>query len=71
MDLKWFGDKNPIAYTSRYDSWEYIKKIPILSQTLNILKTTLDMRIPLTFDIDDCKVISNIIIEEFKKLNLQ
>ena len=71
VDLKWFGDKNPIAYTSRYDSWEYIEEIPILSQTLNILKTTLDMRIPLTFDIDDCKVISNIIIEEFKKLNLQ
>ena len=71
VDLKWFGDKNPIAYTSRYDSWEYIKKIPILSQTLNILKTTLDMRIPLTFDIDDCKVISNIIIEEFNKLNLK
>ena len=25
VDLKWFGDKNPIAYTSRYDSWEYIE----------------------------------------------
>ena len=71
VDLKWFGDKNPIAYTSRYDSWEYINDIPVLNQTLRILKTTLDMRIPLTFDIEDCNVISTIIIEEFKKLKLQ
>ena len=27
VDLKWFGDKDPIAYTSRYDSWKYIENI--------------------------------------------
>ena len=70
VDLKWFGDKDPIAYTSRYDSWKYLENIPVLKKTLEILKTTLDMRIPLTFDSNDCKVISEIIIEEFRKLKL-
>jgi dTDP-4-amino-4,6-dideoxygalactose transaminase len=68
VDLKWFGDKDPIAYTSRYDSWKYIENIPVLKNTLEILKTTVDMRIPLTFDNNDCKIISEIIIEEFIKL---
>ena len=68
VDLKWFGDKNPIAYTSRYDSWKYLENIPVLKNTLEILKTTLDMRIPLTFDNNDCRVIAEIIIEEFRKL---
>ena len=70
VDLKWFGDKNPIAYTSRYDSWEYLENIPVLKNTLEILKTTLDMRIPLTFDNNDCRVIAEIMIEEFRKLKL-
>ena len=70
VDLKWFGDKNPIAYTSRYDSWGYLENIPVLKNTLEILKTTLDMRIPLTFDNNDCRVIAEIIIEEFRKLKL-
>ena len=68
VDLKWFGDKDPIAYTSRYDSWKYIENIPVLKNTLEILKTTVDMRIPLTFNNNDCKIISKIIIEEFIKL---
>ena len=70
VDLKWFGDKNPIAYTSRYDSWEYLENIPVLKNTLEILKTTIDMRIPLTFDNNDCRVIAEIIIEEFRKIKI-
>ena len=70
VDLKWFGDKNPIAYTSRYDSWEYLENIPVLQNTLEILKSTLDMRIPLTFDNNDCRVIAEIIIEEFRKIKI-
>ena len=69
VEIKWFGDKNPTSYTSRYDSWEYIQDIPILKNTLDILKSTLDMRIPLTFDKEDCKLISEIIIDEFQNLN--
>ena len=71
VELKWFGDKNPVAYTSRYDSWKYIKKIDHLPRTIEILSETLDMRIPLTFDKEDCKIISDIIIEELKNIKIK
>ena len=63
-ELKWFGDDEPKAFTSRYDSWKYIDDIPVLPTTLTVLGTTLDMRVPLTFDLDDCDLIADIIGEE-------
>ena len=62
--MKWFGDDEPKAFTSRYDSWRYIDDIPVLPTTLRVLEKTLDMRVPLTFSIDDCDVIATIIEEE-------
>ena len=63
-ELKWFGDDEPKAFTSRYDSWKYIDDIPELPTTLRVLSTTLDMRVPLTFTRDDCELIADIIAEE-------
>ena len=68
VELKWFGDKTPIGYTSRYDSWKYFKDIKKLPQTIKILKNTLDMRIPLTFNKDDCNQIVDIIADELKSI---
>ena len=68
VDLKWFGDEKPVAYTSRYDSWKYLDNIPRLANTLRILAKTFDMRIPLTFTVQDCNIISKIIIEELQKV---
>ena len=64
VELKWFGDDEPKAFTSRYDSWRYIEDIPILPTTLRVLEKTLDMRVPLTFSVDDCDVIAAIIADE-------
>ena len=61
--LKWFGDPNPKGYTSRYDSWQYIDDMPKLSRTESILAKLMDMRIPLTFDLDDCSLIGEIIVD--------
>ena len=66
VELKWFGDAEPKAFTSRYDSWRYIDDIPVLPTTLRVLEKTLDMRVPLTFTIDDCDVIAEIIAEEIR-----
>jgi dTDP-4-amino-4,6-dideoxygalactose transaminase len=63
-ELKWFGDDEPKAFTSRYDSWKYIDDIPHLPNTHKVLANTLDMRIPLTFDEDDCTIIADIIEDE-------
>ena len=67
VELKWFGDDEPKAFTSRYDSWRYIDDIPVLPTTLKVLKTTLDMRVPLTFTEADCDIIADIIEDEMKQ----
>lgn len=69
VDLKWFGDKEPKAFTSRYDSWTYIKDLPVLNRTLSVLAKTIDMRIPLTFKKEDCAIIAKIIKSEIEKFN--
>lgn len=63
VELKWFGSASPSGFTSRYDSWRYLGEAPELSQTLKILATTFDMRIPLTFDVDDMTLIGEIITD--------
>lgn len=62
VELKWFGDPVPLAYTSRYDSWQYIKA-QSLPRTDAILSRLFDLRIPLTFSIADCELIGSIIVE--------
>ena len=64
VELKWFGADAPAAFTSRYDSWAYLGDIPHLPATHSALDKTIDMRIPLTFNGDDCDIISSIITDE-------
>jgi dTDP-4-amino-4,6-dideoxygalactose transaminase len=71
VEIKWFGDDEPKAFTSRYDSWQYIEDLPELPKTKEVLSRTCDMRVPLTFDLDDCVLISQIICEEADALATQ
>jgi dTDP-4-amino-4,6-dideoxygalactose transaminase len=68
VELKWFGGAEPQGFTSRYDSWRYIDEIQPLPQTLKILATTFDLRIPLTFSVADMEIIGSIIDEEVTEL---
>ncbi|WP_299619189.1 DegT/DnrJ/EryC1/StrS aminotransferase family protein [Pelagibius sp.] len=68
VELKWFGDAEPKGFTSRYDSWRYLGEQPDLPQTLAVLDKTCDMRVPLTFDLDDCRLIVEIVGEEVARL---
>jgi dTDP-4-amino-4,6-dideoxygalactose transaminase len=63
VDLKWFGADKPSGFTSRHDSWRYVdaQKMP---QTDQILTGLLDMRLPLTFTLEDCDQLTAIIREE-------
>jgi dTDP-4-amino-4,6-dideoxygalactose transaminase len=63
VEIKWFGDPEPRAYTSRYESWRYIEGAPELPGTQRVLDGLCDMRIPLTFDLDDCATIVEIVAE--------
>ena len=62
VELKWFGEREPKAFTSRYDSWRFIAP-QHLPNTLSVLEKTLDMRVPLTFELDDCQLLAEIIAE--------
>ena len=68
VELKWFGDDEPHGFTSRYDSWRYLGEQPALPNTLAVLSKTCDMRVPLTFDEDDCRLIVEIVAEEMANL---
>jgi len=66
--LKWFGADTPDGYTSRYDSWRYLDDMPKLTTTEQYLSVLLDMRIPLTFSVDDCQLIAEIIADVVAKI---
>ena len=60
VELKWFGGAEPAGFTSRYDSWRYApsERMP---RSDRILRGILDMRLPLTFSLEDCAQIARII----------
>jgi dTDP-4-amino-4,6-dideoxygalactose transaminase len=63
VDLKWFGAAEPVAFTSRYDSWRYApaQRLP---KTDALLAGLVDMRLPLTFSVEDATLIAEIIRDE-------
>lgn len=63
VELKWFGAEEPAGFTSRYDSWRYAETPP-MPATDRILAAIVDMRIPLTFSLEDCDLIARIIRAE-------
>ncbi|WP_299687263.1 aminotransferase class I/II-fold pyridoxal phosphate-dependent enzyme [uncultured Tateyamaria sp.] len=63
VELKWFGAPEPVAFTSRYDSWRYAPSKPMAASD-RVLAGIVDMRVPLTFSIDDCTLIARIIRAE-------
>ena len=63
VELKGFGADQPVACTSRYDHWRYAKPEP-LPQTDRVLAGLVDMRLPLTFTPDDCRLIAAILRDE-------
>lgn len=63
VELKWFGAADPVAFTSRYQHWAYTEA-QSLPQTDAILAGLIDMRLPLTFRVDDAAQIGRIIRAE-------
>ena len=63
VEMKWFGVPEPVAFTSRYDSWRYAPA-QSLPASDRILAGIIDMRIPLTFSLEDYALIARIIRSE-------
>lgn len=63
VELKWFGTPEPVGFTSRYDSWRYAESAP-MPVSDRVLAGIIDMRVPLTFSLEDCELIARIIRAE-------
>jgi dTDP-4-amino-4,6-dideoxygalactose transaminase len=63
VELKWFGNAEPVGFTSRYDSWRYVDA-PAMPDSDRVLAGIVDMRVPLTFTLEDCALIARIIRDE-------
>ena len=68
VELKWFGAPEPVGFTSRYEHWRYAKAPP-MPQSDRILAGLLDMRVPLTFSVEDCALIARILREEVQRVH--
>jgi dTDP-4-amino-4,6-dideoxygalactose transaminase len=63
VEIKWFGADRPHGFTSTYRHWRY-SETSRLPETDRVLAGLLDMRLPLTFSIEDCRLIAEIIVSE-------
>ena len=57
VELKWFGSAEPVAFTSAHQSWRFVRP-QALPQTDGVLSGLFDMRLPLTFSLEDCDLIA-------------
>ncbi|MFG6530681.1 MULTISPECIES: DegT/DnrJ/EryC1/StrS family aminotransferase [unclassified Sulfitobacter] len=63
VELKWFGRAEPMGFTSRYDTWRYARAERMPASDA-VLAGLIDMRVPLTFSLEDCALIARIIRAE-------
>ncbi len=61
VELKWFGAEEPVAFTSNHHSWKYMSE-QSLPKTDRVLSSLFDMRVPLTFTLEDCRHLADIIV---------
>ncbi|MXQ07135.1 aminotransferase class I/II-fold pyridoxal phosphate-dependent enzyme [Alphaproteobacteria bacterium GH1-50] len=61
VELKWFGAPEPHGFTSTHKSWRYLED-QSLPNADRVLATLFDMRLPLTFSVEDCRLIGRILL---------
>ncbi|AQS48026.1 aminotransferase [Thioclava nitratireducens] len=62
VEVKWFGADQPRGFTSDHRSWRYVAAQE-LPQTDAVLASLFDMRLPLTFSIEDCAHLAGHIVD--------
>jgi dTDP-4-amino-4,6-dideoxygalactose transaminase len=62
VEVNWFGAAQPVGFTSDHHSWRYVAPQE-LPNTDAILAGVFDMRLPLTFSLEDCALLSDHILD--------
>jgi len=63
VEVKWFGGSTPNGFTSSHHSWRYVQAQQ-LPESDQVMAALFDMRLPLSFSIQDCELIGTILAEE-------
>ena len=69
VHVKWFGRREPIGFTSRYSTWNYIHDNAELAATDTVLDGLCDMRIPLSLTMDDCRTVAKVLQESIQAVS--
>jgi len=69
VDIKWFGRDTPVAFTSTWKHWRYVKDPQELPDTEKVLGGLCDMRIPLSLTREDCQVIAAVLADAIAGLH--
>jgi dTDP-4-amino-4,6-dideoxygalactose transaminase len=68
VEIKWFGAREPAGFTSSWESWQYIQNRQELPRTRKTLDFLCDFRIPLTFSLEDCKIVAEVIKQVIEEI---
>jgi dTDP-4-amino-4,6-dideoxygalactose transaminase len=66
VHLKWFGEEEPVGFTSRHDHWRYLKGQWPTPNADRILKGLCDLRLPLSLSEADCRTVATVIGESMR-----
>lgn len=66
VEIKWFGRSEPKGFTATFESWKFLSLKHDLVKAGKILSTLCDFRIPLTFSLDDCRIVAAVIRESLE-----
>ncbi|MFK7901848.1 MAG: DegT/DnrJ/EryC1/StrS family aminotransferase [Nitratireductor sp.] len=66
VELKWFGRDEPAGFTSMHQHWTYVEpqELPV---TDKLLEGLFDIRLPLSFSLEECHQLGEILLDELKK----
>lgn len=70
VEVKWFGASQPVGFTSDHHSWRYVEA-QSLPNTDTILAGLFDMRLPLTFSLEDCALLADHILDAVAAMTIK
>jgi dTDP-4-amino-4,6-dideoxygalactose transaminase len=63
VDIKWFGSPEAVGFTSAPHHWRYTGNRQLLRETVSMLDSLCDIRIPQSLNDEDCANLVQIIVE--------
>ena len=67
LHVKWFGNPDPLGFTSTFRHWAYLNDHPDAPRTAGILARLCDLRVSTALSLDDCRLIGDIIEEAIRE----